>query len=115
MSSYYDTVAMMIDDKGDDTVAKVEIIGAVKVRVRRYLRRISKVILLTDGYRFGQIESATQALLSHTKYEEPEFYLQDLHSMAHDLGTLRLRHRHRAGATFGDNPYWHDEDRSEVP
>lgn len=115
MSSYYFSVAHMIAEKGDDLIAKVEIIGGVKVRIRRYLRRISKVILLVDAFKFGQIEYATQALLSHTKYEDPELYLQDLHSMAHDLGSLRMRHRHRPGTYFGDNPYWHDEDRSEVP
>ena len=114
MSSYYDTVAGMIDSQGYDTVAKVEIIGAVKARVRHYLTTIERRVVRTQRQKFAEYKAAITVLLAHTGYEDPELYLQDLHTMAHDLGNLRLKDRYAAGF-FGDNPYWRGDDRSVMP
>lgn len=116
MSSYYDTVAVMIDQCGDDLIAKVEIIGGVKVRIRRYLGTIQDRVVAAQREEFRQFAAAVAPLMRRTQYDDPAWYLQDLHSMAHELGTLRLRDRYLRGAAyFGDNPYWRGDDRSEVP
>lgn len=116
MSSYFDNAAR-IHQELPNTERKLKLTEAVVKRVDNYLTYIAEHSPATHQQMVHDFrQKFDKARVQKEWDEDGRMVIEELHNLAHEIGTARIPVKYQPKRRFGDNPYYEEHyGQEEVP